>query len=31
MTTEGNTSFAQPSIPKFDGDDDQWSILMEIL
>ena len=27
MTTEGN--FAQPSIPRFDGRYDHWSMLME--
>nr|GEY17382.1 hypothetical protein [Tanacetum cinerariifolium] len=30
MTTEGS-SFGQPNIPKFDGDHDHWSLLMENL
>nr|GEY85836.1 retrovirus-related Pol polyprotein from transposon TNT 1-94 [Tanacetum cinerariifolium] len=30
MTTEGS-SFGQPNIPKFDGDHDNWSLLMENL
>lgn len=29
MTTKGNIGFARPSIPKFDGDYDHWSMLME--
>nr|GEV79467.1 retrovirus-related Pol polyprotein from transposon TNT 1-94 [Tanacetum cinerariifolium] len=30
MTTEGS-SFGQPNIPKFNGDHDHWSLLMENL
>ncbi|GJT03883.1 retrovirus-related pol polyprotein from transposon TNT 1-94 [Tanacetum coccineum] len=30
MTTEGS-SFGQPNIPKFDGDHEHWSLLMENL
>ena len=31
MGSEANGNFAQPSIPKFDGDYDHWSMLMENL
>lgn len=31
MGSEANSSFAQPSIPKFDGDYDHWSMVMENL
>lgn len=32
MVTDGsNSNFAQPSIPKFDGDYDHWSMLVENL
>lgn len=29
MAMEGNSGFVQPSIPKFDGDYEHWSMLME--
>lgn len=29
MASEGSNGFVQPSIPKFDGDYDHWSMLME--
>ncbi|CAM8991515.1 unnamed protein product [Rhodiola kirilowii] len=31
MNSEGASSFSQPSIPKFDGDYEHWSLLMENL
>jgi hypothetical protein len=29
MATENNSSFVQPSIPRFDGHYDHWAMLME--
>lgn len=31
VQNEGGSSFAQPSIPRFDGDYEHWSLLMENL
>lgn len=31
MGSEGNSGFSQPAIPKFDGDYDHWSMVMENL